>query len=41
VAYSPEEVKANKSMLAYDARPESEAATVTMEQICDTFDALF
>ena len=41
VAYSPEEVRANKSMLACDARPESEAATVTMEEICDTFDALF
>jgi len=34
-------VKANRSVLACDARPESEAATVTMEEICDTFDALF
>ena len=41
VAYSPEEVRANKSMLACDARPESEVATVTMEEICDAFDALF
>jgi hypothetical protein len=41
VAYSPEEVRTNKSMLAYDAKPESEVATVTMEEICDTFDTLF
>ena len=41
VAYSPEEVRANRSMLACDARPESEASTVTMDEICDTFDTLF
>jgi len=41
VAYSPEEVRTNKSMLAYDAKPESEVAAVTMEEICDTFDTFF
>ncbi|MBR4481659.1 MAG: hypothetical protein IKO86_07135 [Prevotella sp.] len=41
VAFTPEQVKANKSMLACDAKPDSEASTVTMEEICDTFDTLF
>ena len=41
VTYDSEEMKANKSMLAYDAKPESEALTVTMDEIRDTFDTLF
>ena len=41
VAYTDDERKANRSMLACNARPESDAATVTMEEICDTFDTLF
>ena len=41
VAYSPEEMRSNRSVLACDARPESEADAVTMEEIRDTFDTLF
>ena len=41
VAYSPEEIRSNKSVLAYDAKPESEADSVTMDEIRDTFDTLF
>ena len=41
VAYTDDERKANRSVLAYDAKPESEVATVTMEEIGDTFDTLF
>ena len=41
VAYTDDERKANKSMLAYDAKPELEASMVTMDEIRDTFDTLF
>ena len=41
VAYTDDEKKSNKSVLAYDAKPESEADTVTMDEIRDTFDTLF
>ena len=37
VAYSPEDIKANKSVLAYDARPESEPEEMTS----DTNDTIF
>ena len=41
VAYTDDERKANRSMLACDSRTESEAGTVTMDEISDTFDTLF
>ena len=41
VAYSAEDIKANRSMLAYDAKPETEAAAVTASEIFDTNDAIF
>jgi predicted P-loop ATPase len=41
VAYTDVERKANRSMLACDARAEAEAATVTLEEMRDTFDTLF
>ena len=41
VAYPPEEIKANKSVLAYDAKPESEALTVSVKEILDTNDTIF
>ena len=41
VPYTDDERKSNRSMLAYDSRPESEGATVTTEEIRDTFDTLF
>ena len=37
VAYSHEDIKANKSVLAYDARPESEPEEMTS----DTNDTIF
>ena len=40
VAYQGDDIKANRSMLAYDARPESEASAVTVEGIFDTNDTL-
>jgi hypothetical protein len=41
VAYSAEQVKANKTLLAYDAQPESEVATVSASELFDTNDTLF
>ena len=41
VAYPPEEIKANKSVLAYEAKPESEALTVSAKEIFDTNDTIF
>ena len=41
VAYSAEDIKANRSMLAYDAKPETEASAVTASEIFDTNDAIF
>ena len=41
VAYKPEEIRANSSLLALDARPESEASTVSMSELFDTNDTLF
>ena len=41
VAYQPDDIKANRSMLAYDARPESEASAVSVEGVFDTNDTLF
>ena len=41
VAYSAEQVKANKTVLAYDAKPESEVATVSASELFDTNDTLF
>ena len=41
VEYSAEEIKHNKSMLAYDAKPEEEATAVTGKEIFDTNDAIF
>jgi hypothetical protein len=35
VAYQPDDIKANRSMLAYDARPESEASAVSIEGVFD------
>ena len=41
VEYSGEEIRHNKSELAYDAKPEEEATAVTGEEIFDTNDAIF
>ena len=41
VAYTDVERKANRSMLAYDARLESETSTVTASEILNTNDTLF
>ena len=41
VAYKPEEIRANSSLLALDARPESEAYAVSMSELFDTNDTLF
>lgn len=35
VAYQADDIKANRSMLAYDARPESEASAVSIEGVFD------
>ena len=41
VEYSGEEIRHNKSVLAYDAKPEEEATAVTGKEIFDTNDAIF
>ena len=41
VAYSGLEIKENRSMLAYDAKPESEASAVSVQELFDTNDTLF
>lgn len=41
VEYSAEEIRHNKSVLAYDAKPEEEATAVTGKEIFDTNDAIF
>lgn len=41
VEYSAEEIRHNKSVLAYDAKPEEEATSVTGKEIFDTNDAIF
>jgi len=41
VEFSGEEIKHNKSILAYDAKPEEEATAVSGKEILDTNDTLF
>ena len=41
VAYKPDEIKSNRSLLAYDAKPESENTAVTTKEIFDTNDTIF
>lgn len=41
VEFSGEEVKHNKSILAYDAKPEEEATAVSGKEILDTNDTIF
>ena len=41
VEYSGEEIKHNKSVLAYDAKTEEEATAVTGKEIFDTNDTIF
>ena len=41
VAFSPEEIKHNKSILAYDATPEENATAITGKEIFDTYDEIF
>ena len=41
IAYEGDEIKANRSLLASDAKPESEVTSVTASEIFDTNDTIF
>ena len=41
VAYTAEEIKSNKSLLAFDAKPESDSTAVNISELFDTSDTLF
>ena len=41
VAYTAEEIKSNKSLLAFDAKPESDSTAVNISELFDTNDTLF